>query len=435
MLYIQSFMILILEILCCKIFYEIFGERRKKSRIWDCMVMAVLAGVSFLAVNLLSQKLVLKMAVVVMLIAAAMYAVFQITFLKSMILAALFQALLLLVDYLALLTAVGLFGSVKEIEKTYLREMLTTVLSKAILFLCVILIRRALGKKDAALLKDTEWVKFIFFPVFSICTLLAMVNAVGGIKNQRAEEICVIIAIGLVGMNIVVFYLIRDILERESRIRENHLLRMQVSAQTELYHSISENLEKQRRKTHEYKNQILCIDALAENRSYRELGEYVRKISGSLNKELDAINTNHALINAIINTKYQEAVDKDILFIVRVGDLSDLRMSDEDIVIILSNLLGNAIEACEKSDKKIIKLKFVKDEVNTVISVKNTFCGTVLCQSGELVTTKEDAPEHGIGIKNIIHAVNKYDGSYTIKYDQEEFYFSILIPSEGMGTK
>jgi len=187
MLYIQSFMILILEILCCKIFYEIFGERRKKSRIWDCMVMAVLAGVSFLAVNLLSQKLVLKMAVVVMLIAAAMYAVFQITFLKSMILAALFQALLLLVDYLALLMAVGLFGSVKEIEKTYLREMLTTVLSKAILFLCVILIRRALGKKDAALLKDTEWVKFIFFPVFSICTLLAMVNAVGGIKNSEGR--------------------------------------------------------------------------------------------------------------------------------------------------------------------------------------------------------------------------------------------------------
>lgn len=435
MLYIQSFLILVLEILCCKIFYETFAEKRRKNAVLDGVVLAALAGGGFLTVNLLSQKLVLKTVVVVFIIAMAMYVIFQIAFVKSMILSALFQALLMVVDYLALLTAVGLFGSTKEIEETYLIEgTLTIVLSRAILFLCVVLIRRAVGKKDAALLKDTEWLKFIFFPVFSICTLLAMISAVGGMKNQKAEEISVIIAIGLVGMNIVVFYLIRDILERESTVRENHLLRMQVDAQTELYRSISENLEKQRRKTHEYKNQILCIDALAENQSYSELEEYVGKISTGLNRELDAINTNHVLVNAIINTKYQEAVDKDILFIVRIGDLSDLRMSDEDIVIILSNLLSNAMEACEKCDKKIIKLKFVKDDGNIVISVKNTFCGTILCKNGEIATTKEDSAEHGIGIKNIIHAVNKYSGSYTIKYDQEEFYFSILIPNEGMCT-
>lgn len=433
MLYIQSFLILILEILCCKIFYETFAERRWKGRIWDNIVIVGLMGAGFLVSNFVKQNLVLKTTLVVFMVTAVMYMIFQITFVKSMILSALFQALMMVVDYLALLTAVGLFGSTKEIEKTYLIEgTLTIVLSKAILFLCVVLIRRAVGKKDTALLKDTEWLKFIFFPVFSICTLLAMISAVGGMKNQRAEEICVIIAIGLVGMNIVVFYLIRDIMERESRVRENHLLRMQVNAQIELYHSISQNLEKQRRKTHEYKNQILCIDALAENQSYNELGEYVRKISGGLNKELDAIDTNHVLVNAIINTKYQEAVDKDILFIVKIGDLSDLRMRDEDIVIILSNLLSNAIEACEKCDKKIIKLKFVKDAGNIVISVKNTFRGIIHCRNGEITTTKEDPAEHGIGIKNIIHAVNKYGGFYTIKYDQEEFYFSILIPNEGM---
>ena len=209
---------------------------------------------------------------------------------------------------------------------------------------------------------------------------------------------------------------------------------MQVDAQTELYRSISENLEKQRRKTHEYKNQILCIDALAENQSYSELEEYVGKISTGLNRELDAINTNHVLVNAIINTKYQEAVNKDILFVVRIGDLSDLGMRDEDIVIILSNLLDNAIEACETCDKRIIRLKFVKGDGNIVISVKNTFQGTILCRNGEIATTKKDALEHGIGIRNIVHTVHMYGGSYTIKYDQEEFYFSILIPNDGEPT-
>ena len=170
MLYIQSFLILILEILCCKIFYETFAERRWKGRIWDNIVIVGLTGAGFLVSNFVKQNLVLKTILVVFMVAAAMYMIFQITFVKSMILSALFQALMMVVDYLSLLTAVGLFGSTKEIEKIYLIEgTLTIVLSKAILFLCVVLIRRAVGKKDTALLKDTEWLKFIFFPVFSIC--------------------------------------------------------------------------------------------------------------------------------------------------------------------------------------------------------------------------------------------------------------------------
>lgn len=64
--------------------------------------------------------------------------------------------------------------------------------------------------------------------------------------------------------------------------------------------------------------------------------------------------------------------------------MSDLGMRDEDIVIILSKLLDNAIEACEMCDKRIIRLKFVKDEGNIVISVKNTFQGTILCRNGEI---------------------------------------------------
>ena len=38
-------------------------------------------------------------------------------------------------------------------------------------------------------------------------------------------------------------------------------------------------------------------------------------------------------------------------------------MCDEDIVVILSNLLNNAIEACEKcSGKKFMKMKLVKEK-------------------------------------------------------------------------
>ena len=146
--------------------------------------------------------------------------------------------------------------------------------------------------------------------------------------------------------------------------------------------------------------------------------------------EKNVINTNHVIINAILNTKYQEAISKNIVFVFKVNDLSKIVIDDEDMVVILANLLNNAIEACEKcEEKKTIKLKFVIEENLIVLSVKNTCSNLIIYSGNEIKTSKKDEPEmHGIGIKNIIQIVEKYNGEYVIKNENNEFSFSIIIP-------
>ena len=36
--------------------------------------------------------------------------------------------------------------------------------------------------------------------------------------------------------------------------------------------------------------------------------------------------------------------------------------------------------------------------------------------------------EHGVGIKNVLKIIEKYDGSYVIEDKNREFFFSIIIP-------
>ena len=238
-------------------------------------------------------------------------------------------------------------------------------------------------------------------------------------------------AFGMIGMNIVVFYLINDIVERETQLYENRIFQLQAKNQAEKYQSISENFDRQKKRTHEYKNQIECIESLLEKKQYSKLEEYVKGICGKLDKELDAIDTNNVIVNAILNTKYQEADENGIVFVLRVNDLSELRIADEDIVTILSNLLNNALEACRKCDssRRILKLKFVNEDGMIKIGVRNTFNNPILYENGEIKSTKMlQTEEHGVGIKNIIEVIEKYDGSYVIKDDNQEFYFSIIIP-------
>ena len=142
-----------------------------------------------------------------------------------------------------------------------------------------------------------------------------------------------------------------------------------------------------------------------------------------------AINTNNPIINAVVNTKYQEAVENEILLSFLVDDLSDLKVDDEDMVVILSNLLNNALEACKKCDERIIRLKIISEDGDILISVENNCNVTVTSDKGSFMTTKTDNPEeHGIGIKNVINLVEKYNGTYTIKSDDKKFVFSIVIP-------
>ena len=46
-----------------------------------------------------------------------------------------------------------------------------------------------------------------------------------------------------------------------------------------------------------------------------------------------------------------------------------------------------------------------------------------------MTTKTREAGEHGMGIRNVIEAIEKYGGRYVIDYDNEYFQFSILIPN------
>ncbi|MDE6626056.1 MAG: GHKL domain-containing protein [Lachnospiraceae bacterium] len=429
--YVQSFLIIAIEILCAKIFFETFAIKREENKKWKSYgaIFAIMLLVFFSAV-IFRESIILKQVFVIFSIAALMFAYLKISFWESVVLSMLFEGVLLVLDYLSFLFIVMLFEGVSEIERMYaFQGHLLTLFSKIVLFLVTLIIRKKFGKDSSEVMMDTEWLRFIAFPIFTICVIAAMIGTSGGIKNQKQEDVFIVIAVGLVGLNIIIFYLINDIVERERRIQEDKIFRLKVKNQTEMYRSISENFDKQRRKTHEYKNQIMCMESLLEKKNYAELEEYIKNISGNLSKERNYLNTNNVFVDAILNTKFREIEEKGIVLVFKINELSELSINDEDIVIILSNLLNNAIEACEKcKGQKLIKIKFVKEEREIIISVKNTYDNKIVYHEGEIQTSKSNLDEHGIGIKNIIDTIAKYDGSYVIQSDGYEFYFSIIIP-------
>ena len=98
-------------------------------------------------------------------------------------------------------------------------------------------------------------------------------------------------------------------------------------------------------------------------------------------------------------------------------------------MIVLSNLLDNALEACEKipqeSERRIV-LKMQVTGTSAFLSAENTTAAPVKIVRNAVQTSKADALEHGYGLKNVCSALDQAGAVYTLHYDPETSVFSFL---------
>lgn len=431
-LYLSSIFIIVLEISCCKMFFELFIHRNRFIPKWLMPLwITIFIIIDFLVIVLFAKNFMLKQVAAILIYSLFMCIYFGNKNIKAVIYSVLFQTLLLTVDFvvLAFMKLIAHEDIIFYISINH--NELIVILSKAVLFICVLMIKRywSIRHENFEIMSNKEWIKLLSFSVMTICTIVAMLLNFDIVGNAQQILVIFIIAWALVFMNIVQFYLIDDIMKKEEKIRENELYKMEMSNQMTLYYSTLENLEKQRKAAHEYKNKIICIHSLLLNKKYEDLEKYVTGLNNNVVEELNVIDTNNVIVNAILNTKYHEAMRKNLLLVFRVNDLSEINVSDSDIVILLSNLLNNAIEASEEcKEKRIIKVKMVYEDRTLILSVINSFTHILNINDGILSTTKKiDHEDHGIGLKNVIEIIEKYKGSYAINIDENEFEFSILL--------
>ena len=432
--YITDVTVLIIEIVCYFTFFDIFAVKRNRNKIEVILSIIILMLSSRLCVHFLKKYTIIKMLLMVLIIILAMWFLYEISLVKTLILVFFVQSIVTITDYIVIMILAKIYGDITTLGgASSLIGRLILILSRLILFAILIVISRISSKKRnnvTADMSNKEWIQFLIFPIFTICAVMLMVNSVMKSYHSDIVPVYYIIAIGLIVLNLVVFHLISEILEHSRKMKEAQILRQQSIGQVGLYNSMRENYNIQRQRTHEYKNQIVCMDMLMKKKDYSKLEDYIGNISDGLDAQLDMVDTNNDVINAILNAKYYEAIKNDVLFVLKINDLSDIKVSDEDIVTILSNLLDNAIEAAKQCNvgKRTVKIKLLSEDDVLTIAVSNTYkTEPMLTEDGYIRTTKNNKEEHGWGIRNIVATLEKYDAEYIIDYKNGEFVFSIMM--------
>lgn len=195
------------------------------------------------------------------------------------------------------------------------------------------------------------------------------------------------------------------------------------------YHNQSELLQKNygdlRKFRHDLNNKIIVIKQLLEKNKIEELNKYISGLSGKIDKTDTYCHSGNVAVDSIVNYKLSFACEKGIDIRTDISIPPEIIIEDDDIVIIIGNLLDNAIEAVGEKGYICFQLKLNKNSI--YINVENSHSNNFNKEKGKLITTKEDKKMHGIGLKSVESVVEKYEGVMDVSYDDVKFDVTIII--------
>ena len=317
-----------------------------------------------------------------------------------------------------------------EIQKTTwgIWGVLGALFAKLCWIVFIFLFRRVWKEgADYRELTDGEWLKLGLMPLFTLSSIV--LTFFRGREQPELRPICLFLSTGLVMVNFLVIWLLREILARGKKIRMGTESARKTESQLAHYRDMQAVYERQGRKMHDYKNQIRTMQVLLKEGDVQAAAGLAERLTESISVEMSAVNTNHPIVNAILNQKFHTAREQGVSMIFRVGDMGGIRLDGEEIVILLSNLLDNAVHECVKvvktGRKAVINIKLVQEGGKLIFSVKNPVAEMVQVTDG--IVLDSNGGMHGVGLMNVKAVVDKYGGDFAISCDEEKFQAVVML--------
>lgn len=275
----------------------------------------------------------------------------------------------------------------------------------------------------------------IFFPICANILSLGIVllNKANKLFNTSIMSNFSVFFMGvlMVSSNIFMVFLFRKIARDNQVYIENKIIKDKMDMEYKYYSKMRENQENIKKLYHDMRNHMMCIGSL-ENKG-EAVSEYISELNSEISNCESLFNTGNIILDIILSEKKEICTSKGIDLVAHIEFSKCGFIKMNDVCTIFSNILDNAIEACEKieSDEisKVITMKSSYINQNFfVMKIENTKINKIEINQGKIITDKENKITHGIGIENIKKTVHKYDGELDINYKENKFIMKILIP-------
>ncbi|WP_235836363.1 sensor histidine kinase [Enterococcus timonensis] len=183
---------------------------------------------------------------------------------------------------------------------------------------------------------------------------------------------------------------------------------------------------------HDYHNHLQTLSAQLQAGQVNQAQNYLAELAESLGEIDQIVKSGNTMLDAVVNSKLTIATRLNIPQNVKVFVGSQTLAHEVDLVVILGNLLDNAIEA--NAEIPVLKERLLRVYIGILeqqlyISVTNA---RPLSQAikPDFASTKND--KRGLGIRRVNTLVANFHGLINRQYEEGFFVTEVLLPLENI---
>ena len=227
---------------------------------------------------------------------------------------------------------------------------------------------------------------------------------------------------------IMIFVLIVDVLlfvflagqNRKIELAHMDLQQKIFSSQIEAYEQIEQEA---RRHRHDERHHRLLVTELARKGDCQGIVDYLGQYEAQAEKGVEKEFCKNRTVNSIVSVYERKARQDGIALNADIALGKDTRIADIDFVVLLSNILENALHACRDARGREIVLSIARKGRKLTIFCENP-CNKNLFLENDLPRAEG---RDGIGVKSILHTAGKYDGDVDFSASSGLFQCAVLL--------
>ena len=276
--------------------------------------------------------------------------------------------------------------------------------------------------KDERALESPQALVMSFFPgIVVVLNVVLMLSA----KDEPADSLMLLLTLGLTVAVLLHMYIVQMFNQQMARQQELHV---QTALERERAEALMDSYTTQRRLTHEFTNHMTALTALLDQGDLKGAQAYIASVSKTVAAGTTIMDTHNPLLDSILSKKYEEAAKVGVNIYFDLCDLKRMPFDSMDMVIVLSNLLDNAIRAAAQALPPEVYVRIRKTPEEYLISVRNRVQEDLLLEEGKLPGTTKKESGHGMGLANVQDVLRKYGAEYTVSCRDRWFRFTCAIP-------
>lgn len=164
---------------------------------------------------------------------------------------------------------------------------------------------------------------------------------------------------------------------------------------------------------HELRHHLMALSAILDSGDLDRMRKYISSISKEFEQLPTGRYSNNILVNVVTGTYLDRAQAEGIRIEHRLNVPQELEVSDRDLCVLLSNMLQNALEACERMPASAERyIRFYMHLHGTFLFVQ---CINSRGDDRPSAEKMQNPREHGYGLAAMRRVVKKYTGDLEVE--------------------